>query len=231
MNLTGYLNYFFFIGNHWNYRLAIFSIYHEIRGEKKYHINTSSIDYLRNEKIESDNLKHASIYQGTSYYLLEKAFEYLKEENAIGNITDFGSGKGRVMVVAAFYGFKKIDGIDFAPLLGEEAKKNIEKIKPSFPSSVFRIICKDVVDYKIQKDTNVFFFFNPFDEVVMLQVVKNILFSLKENDRKIYIVYVNPIQKEIFLSAGFQEEYSVRKMEFLEFSILSKQKEEESDSE
>lgn len=231
MNLAGYLKYFFFIGNNWNYRLAIFSIYYEIRGEKKYQINTSSIDYLRNEKIESDNLKHASIYQGTSYYLLEKAFDYLKEENAIGNIADFGSGKGRVMVVAAAYGFKKTDGIDFAALLCKEAEKNIEKIKPLFPSSIFRIICKDVVDYKIQKDTNVFFFFNPFDEVVMLQVVKNILASLKENSRKIYVVYINPVQKEIFLSAGFHEEYFVRKMEFLEFSILSKQDEEENDSE
>ena len=127
------------------------------------------------------------------------------------------------MVVAGAYGFKKIDGIDFAPLLCKEAEKNIEKVKPLFPSSVFRIICKDVEDYRIQKDTNVFFFFNPFDEVVMLQVVKNILASLKMNNRKIYIVYINPIQKEIFLSAGFEEEYFFRKMEFLEFSILSKQ--------
>lgn len=189
------------------------------------------MDYLRNEKIESSNLKHASIYQGTSYCLLEKTFEYLKEENAIGSIADFGSGKGRVMVVAAAYGFKKIDGIDFAPLLCEVAEKNINKVKSLYPSSAFKIICKDVVDYRIQKDTNVFFFFNPFDEVVMLQVVKNILASLKENSRKIYVVYINPVQKEIFLSAGFQEEYFVRKMEFLEFSILSKNDEEESYSE
>ncbi len=56
----------------------------------------------------------------------------------------------------------------------------------------------------------------------MLQVVKNILLSLKNNPRKIYVVYLNPLYKEMFLSAGFEEEYFVKKMEFLEFCILSK---------
>jgi hypothetical protein len=57
----------------------------------------------------------------------------------------------------------------------------------------------------------------------MLQVVKNILSSLKENDRKIYVVYINPLHKEIFLSAGFTEEYYLMKMKYLELSILSKE--------
>jgi hypothetical protein len=57
----------------------------------------------------------------------------------------------------------------------------------------------------------------------MLPVVKNILGSLKENPRKIYVVYLNPLHKEIFLSAGFKEEYYFKKMEYLELSILSNQ--------
>lgn len=223
MNVAKYLTYFFFIGRNWNFRLAAFTIYHEIIGEKKYHINTTSIDYLQNEKIGSNNLDHASIYQGANYYLVEKAFEFLKDENANNSITDFGSGKGRIMTVAAAYGFKSITGIDFAPLLCKEAERNIEKVKLYFPSPVFKIICDDAVNYKIENDTNVFFFFNPFDEVIMLQVVKNILSSLKENARKIYVVYLNPMHKDIFLSAGFDEEYYLLKMKYLELSILSKE--------
>ena len=149
----------------------------------------------------------------------------MKTENAIDQILDFGCGKGRVLIVAAFCGFRKITGIEFGKLLCKEAEHNIEKITPFFPSSEFKIICDDAVKYKIENDTNVFFFFNPFDEVVMLQVVKNILSSLKENDRKIYVVYINPLHKEIFLSAGFIEEYYLMKMKYLELSILSKETE------
>ncbi len=179
------------------------------------------IDRLHHADIESLNLSHSSIYQGVNYYTLEKAFQYLKENEANQKLVDFGSGKGRVMAVAAYYGFENITGIDFSPVLCREAEKNIEKIKRYFPKANFEIMCMDAVDYKIEKNSQAFFFFNPFDEAIMLRVAKNILLSLKENPRKIYIVYVNPLFKEIFLSAGFYEEYYLMKLEYLELSILS----------
>jgi predicted RNA methylase len=222
MKVFYYLKYFYFIARNWNIRLAAFTVYHEIRGEKIYHLDTTKIDNLKGEQIESSNLSHASIYQGTNYYLIEKAFEYLQTQKANQQLLDFGSGKGRIIVVAAHYGFKSITGVDFSQSLCREAENNVEKIKPLFPATNFKIVCSDVVNYSIENDTNVFFFFNPFDEVVMLQVARKILTSLKKNPRKVYIVYVNPLHKEIFLSAGFEEEYSLKKMEYLEFVILSK---------
>ncbi len=220
-NFSKYLSYFYFIGINWNFRLAFFTIYHEIKGEKKYHINTIKIDRLHHPDIKSKNLEHSSIYQGVGYYTIERALDYLTSINANNNIVDFGSGKGRVMAVAAYYGFQNITGIEFARSLCIEAEKNIEGIKSLYPATNFKIICDDAVNYTIENNTNVFFFFNPFNEVVMLQVVKNILLSLKQKSRKIYIVYVNPLHKEIFLSAGFEEEYYMRKMEYIELSILS----------
>jgi len=226
MKLLYFLKYFYFIAKNWNIKLAAFTVYHEIKGEKKYMLDTVKIDNLQHQKIKSENLKRASIYQATNYFLIEHALDFLKKEQANLHLVDFGSGKGRIMVVAAYYGFKKITGIDFSQSLCNEAAINIEKIKPLFPSTDFEIICDDAVNYSIKDDDTIFFFFNPFDEVVMLQVVKNILASLKNDERKIYIVYVNPLHKDIFLSAGFQEEYYFKKMEYLEFVILVKQLEE-----
>jgi SAM-dependent methyltransferase len=221
MNFLYYFKYFFFISKNWNPKLALFTVYHEIKGEKKYGINTIRIDRLHHLKIESENLIHSSIYQGANYFVLEKAFNFLKNININNSIVDFGCGKGRILAVAAFYGFKNITGIDFSPELCNAAQKNIVSIKANYPSTNFSVICLDAVNYKIQKDTQVFFFFNPFDEVVTLAVAKNILASLKENQRRVYIVYVNPLHKEIFQSAGFQEEYYLKKMEYIELSILS----------
>jgi len=226
MKLLYFLKYFYFIAKNWNIKLAAFTVYHEIKGEKKYMLDTVKIDNLQHQKIKSENLKRASIYQATNYFLIEHALDFLKKEQANLHLVDFGSGKGRIMVVAAYYGFKKITGIDFSQSLCNEATINIEKIKPLFPSTDFELICDDAVNYPVKNDDTVFFFFNPFDEVVMLQVVKNILASLKKNERKIYVVYVNPLHKEIFLSAGFEEEYYFKKMEYLEFVILAKQLEE-----
>jgi len=222
MKFFYYFKYFYFIARNWNVQLAAFTVLHEIKGEKKYKLDTIRIDRLQFQKIKSENLKHASIYQATNYYLLEKAFDFLKNKNANTAIVDFGSGRGRVLVVAAYYGFKKITGVDFSHSLCADAERNIEKIKPLFPSVAFEIFCNDATNYSIEKNDTVFFFFNPFDEVVMLQVIKNILFSLKKNERKIYVVYVNPLHQEIFLSAGFEEEFYFKKMNYLEFAIFSK---------
>ena len=216
-----YLRYFFFIGINWNFRLAFFTIFHEIKGERKYNLNSIGLDKLRTLTIKSDNLAHASIYQASNYYILENGFNYLRSINENNNITDFGCGKGRALVVAAYYDFKNITGIDFARALCNAATQNIQRTKLRYPAAEFNVVCDDVVNYKIRKEQNVFFFFNPFDEVVMLAVVKNILATLKEKSRKIYIMYVNPVHKEIFLSAGFKEEYYKRKLHYIELSILS----------
>ncbi|MEO8765372.1 MAG: class I SAM-dependent methyltransferase [Ginsengibacter sp.] len=221
MKLIYYARYFFFIGLNWNLRLAFFTIFHEIRGEKKYNLDSIGMDRLHSVSIKGGNLQHASIYQASHYYILEKGFSYLQSINENNNLTDFGCGKGRALVVAAYFGFEDITGIDFAKELCIQAEHNIQKTRLLYPSVNFNVICEDVVSYKIKKEQHVFFFFNPFDEVIMLQVVKNILSSLKENSRKIYIMYINPVHKEIFLSAGFEEEYYKRKLNYIEVSIMS----------
>ncbi len=169
MNMAYYLKYFFFIGNNWNFRLAFFTILREIKGERKYKIHTIELDRLTTLSIQSDNLAHASIYQGANYYLLEKAFDYLQSINANRNIVDFGCGKGRVLAVAAYYGFRKITGIDFAAALCRYAERNIDNIKALYPLTKFEVVCDDAVNYHIAGNDNVFFFFNPFDEIVIVR--------------------------------------------------------------
>ena len=220
-----YLKYFYFISKNWNPWLAAFTVYHEIKGERKYDINTIKINMLRDERIESENLSHASIYQASNYYLIEKAFDYLGNEKVNSGLLDYGCGKGRILIVAAHYGFRSITGIDFSRHFCIEAEANVEKIASKFPGTEFNVICADAAFYKIENYQNTFFFFNPFDEVVLLKVVKNMLSSLKEFPRKIFVVYINPLHKEIFLSAGFEEEYFFKKMEYLEFCILYKEPE------
>jgi SAM-dependent methyltransferase len=202
--------------------LAWFTVYHEIRGEKKYNINTSKIEDVKKLSIKGDNIEHAELYQGANYYLLEKVFDHLQTIEANQSILDFGCGKGRVLTVAAYYGFSKIIGVEFAKELCDVARKNIIPVQQKFPEKIFNVIHANAVDHKIEKDTNVFFFFNPFDEVVMLAVAKNILLSLKENPREVYVVYINPVHKEIFMSAGFEQIYHFEKLKYIQASVFMK---------
>ena len=231
-----YLRLFLYISFNWNIRLAWFTVYHEMRGEKKYHLDTSRIENVKKLSLKGNNVEHAELYQGANYYLLEKVFDHLQsiEANlptgqAGHNILDFGCGKGRVLAVAAYYGFRKITGVEFAKELCEIARKNITPVQQKFPGKIFNVIHANAVDYKIEPDTNVFFFFNPFDEVIMLAVVKNILRSLKQNPREAFVVYINPVHKEIFMSAGFEQIFHFEKLKYIQATIfmLSTQSTEE----
>src|SRR5450432_2129856 len=106
MKLIYYFRYFFFVGVNWNFGLAFFTIWHEIKGERKYKLNSIGLDKLRTLSIKGDNLAHASIYQASHYYILETGFNYLRSINENNNFTDFGCGKGRALVVAAYFEFK-----------------------------------------------------------------------------------------------------------------------------
>jgi hypothetical protein len=221
LKFLSYIKYFFFIAFNWNIRLAWFMISQEIRGEKKYHLDTSGIVSLEDLSLTLPTAEYGQPYQGANYYLLEKVFDYLKNEQANDSIVDYGSGKGRVMVVAAYYGFKRIIGIDFSSRLCEAAKQSILNPQQQFPDATFKIIHADATTYDIEKDDNVMFFFNPFDEVVMEQIIINIRQSLRNYPRKIYVAYINPVHKELFEHNGFKEVFYTKKMEYVEASVLT----------
>lgn len=220
MKFKKYFSYFRFIQQHWNTYLAAFSIYHEVRGEKKYDLNTTAINNLVHTKVLGSRA-HAYIYQAVNYYMLEKAFDYLKEVGYKGGLVDYGCGKGRILVVAAHYGFTRITGVEFAPALCQQAQENTKNLKSSFPNTAFTIHCMDAQDLSIQPEDCIFTFFNPFDKAIMLPVVKNIMQSHQEFPRDMVVCYFNPTEKEIFLSAGFQECWYYSKINYLDMSILS----------
>ncbi len=215
-----YMKYFYFIAINWNPVLALVTMIHEIKGEKKYNIDTIDLVTFSNLTLKDENLEHATSYQAANYFLLQEAFRFLQRNKVDGNFVDFGCGKGRAMVVAAYYGFKEIIGIDFAKDLCDVAEQNIEKIREKFPGVNFTVLWNDAVNYTIDEDDKVFFFFNPFDESIMLQVAKNILKSLRDHPRQAYVIYMNPVHDDIFLSAGFEQVFYIKKLTYLELSIF-----------
>jgi ribosomal protein L11 methylase PrmA len=188
-------------------------------GEKKYGLDTIRLNNLKNQTLKG-NREDAEQYQGANYFLLEQVFEKIRSIHANDSIIDFGCGKGRVLVVASYYGFNTLTGIDFSKELCIEARKTIGTVQQKFPEKIYNIIYANAAEYEIGESANVFFFFNPFNEKVMLAVVKNILLSINKKPRKIYIIYLNPVHKGIFMSAGFKEIYFFQKLYYIQASIL-----------
>lgn len=236
MKFFSYIKYFYFLFINWNIRIAWIMIRQEITGEKKYGINTTGADELFKLEDQGIDISHATIYMPVSYTLLEEAFKQLKTENTkpqttnhkpqttnhkpLTHFLDIGCGKGRALCVAAHQGFKKLTGLDFARDLCDAAKENLAITRQKIPALEYKIINNDAFYFEIPDDVDCIFLFNPFDEIIMSAVVNNIFASLKDHPRKITIIYVNPLHKELFLKAGFKETWYSKKMKYLEASIL-----------
>ncbi len=229
MKFFSYLSYFFYLAYNWNIVIAWHIIIQEIKGEKKYGINTTGADELKKLDKQGIDISHATIYMPVSYILLEEIFKQLNLTNhqqpttnnkLFSHFLDIGCGKGRALCVAAHQGFGKVTGLDFAKDLCEAAKKNLTITKQKIPALDFKVINNDAFYFEIPDDVDCIFFFNPFDEIIMSAVVNNIFTSLQNNPRNIKIIYVNPLHKEQFINAGFKETWYSKKIKYLEASIL-----------
>lgn len=221
MKLFSYIKYFFYLAYNWNIRIAWHIIMQEIAGEKKYGINTTCADELKKLENKGIDITHATIYMPVSYTFLEEIFQQLPA-SVRDHFLDIGSGKGRALCIAAHHGFKKVTGIDFSKELCDAAKDNLTITKQKIPALQYDIINNDAFYFEIPADVDCIFFFNPFDEIIMSGVADNILNSLQHHPRKMYIIYVNPLHKELFTSQGFKETWHSKKMKYLEAVILEK---------
>ena len=80
---------------------------------------------------------------------------------------------------------------------------------------------EDATKYQIPSDAQVFYFFNPFGEDVLQEVIDNIKLNVKANPRKVYCLYLNPKYKAVFEKNGFEVFYIEKNKRYLEGIIYT----------
>ena len=163
----------------------------------KYKIDTRNKISLHDLTVTGENKERGSFYQPTMALSFNRLLDTIPlPPDSV--LVDFGCGKGRVLLLAVLRGIKKAVGIEFSPELCEIARKNIKIVEQATGARLdITVIEGDVTHYEIEADQNVFFLFNPFDDVVMEAVVKNIQQSLQKKPREIAIIYYNPVHSHI----------------------------------
>jgi len=132
----------------------------------------------------SENLVRSSHYQPTKARPLLKLLRKLNlPRDAV--FLDIGSGKGRALLIAALFGFKKVIGIEFSNQLCQLARKNVETFANIAKShSPIEIVEADAANYDFRPEHNIFYFFNPFDAVILGKVLDTIRASVQEGSAK-----------------------------------------------
>ena len=164
--------------------------------DKRYGVDTHSPRFLNTLKIESINKLLGVDYRPTRLRPFRKLMDTLifPPDSAF---VDFGCGKGKVLLMASAYNFKRITGVEFSGELCGIARENIKLFRGNKRTNNIEVVETDCVDYEVKEDDNIFFFFNPFEAAVMVKIINNIILSLAKKERKIWIIYNNPLYAEI----------------------------------
>ena len=111
---------------------------------------------------------------------------------------DLGSGKGRTLLMASDYPFRRIVGVELLPALHRAAQENLGKYR-SERQKCFAIeaICGDAAEFAFPVEPTVLFLFNPFPESGLRRVIANLERSLREQPRVVYVLYHNPLLEHV----------------------------------
>jgi SAM-dependent methyltransferase len=151
--------------------------------------------------LPSDLQPHAVRYRATRIRTFLTSIRALPiRDYSEYSFIDFGSGKGRCLLLATQFGFRSITGIELSPLLCEQASKNIRAWSKRHPhgNNGIMVQCCDAAKATLPEGKTVYFFYNPFDAEIMQKVIGRIP-SIYES----FVVYINPQYESVITAAGY----------------------------
>jgi SAM-dependent methyltransferase len=160
--------------------------------------------HLRTLRIASANWTQGTDYIPVAPDRFRSAISALRVPLDDFTFVDFGSGKGRAVLLASEYPFRKLVGIDFSPELTAIARRNWSVYRnPQQRCTNAEFVCDDFINYEIPPGPAVLYFYHPCGEALMTKVVEKTAEAVARHGQPVAIVYVNPVHTELWAAAGF----------------------------
>jgi hypothetical protein len=148
-----------------------------------------------------------SAYQPTDPALFHEMLSRLDLDFRDYTFIDIGSGKGRTLLMASDYPFRKILGVELLPQLDLIACQNIAKYK-SEKQQCFAIesCCVDAHDFRFPAEPTLLYLFNPLPRAGLVLLLDSLARSLAEHPRRCYVLYHNPLHDDVLSSRSWQKQ-------------------------
>jgi predicted RNA methylase len=116
--------------------------------------------------------------------------------------TDFGSGKGPAVLVAATFPFRRVAGVEISDDLTRAARRNLERSRLRPRAGSVEFVTADVLEYEIPDDLTVVYLYNPFTGLLFARFLERVLHSLERRPRALRLVYNYPFEHDYVISTG-----------------------------
>lgn len=145
-------------------------------------------------------------YQPTEPELFDQILQHVPVDADGFTFIDLGSGKGRTLLMASDYPFRRIIGVELLAELDGIAQENIARYK-SENQRCFALESHagDAREFQLPVEPILLYLFNPFPEHVLQTVLGNLLESLKSFPRPAFVIYHNPIHERVLVECDWLE--------------------------
>ena len=156
--------------------------------------STDTASRIENEQLEMSDPEaqnHATCYRTASERFIGYLISHLGINYQEYDFVDVGCGKGRVLLVASSFPFRSICGIELSQPAFEIAKKNIRTYRCA-DQKCFNIHIRNVDAryYEPSIANTVYYFFEPFDIVILTAVLAKLSSKLRGQGKAIYVVCI-----------------------------------------
>lgn len=138
---------------------------------------------------------HASIYSAVRAGTFRRALSHPAVPDGPDRVfLDLGSGKGKALIMASKYGFKRVIGVELSPDLAAIGQTNVERYLERHPRACpIDVICADAMDYPIPREPLLVYLHNPFDIQILTVVVSRLAESVRDFPREVSLLYHSPV--------------------------------------
>jgi SAM-dependent methyltransferase len=159
----------------------------------KFDVDTEGVISLRSLGVKHGDLAHCVRYQATPPSVFAKLMEELPSDLHRYTFVDVGSGKGRIVLMAAQLPFRRVIGVELSAQLNEIAQRNLQRLPAGLRKcGDLQLICSDASDYEIPDEPTIVFLYNPFVGPLAEKFFQGVAKSLRARPRDVRIIYRNP---------------------------------------
>ena len=164
---------------------------HRSSFDEEWGTETEKIVWLT--KPSSKNFIHGIRYEACSPEACRWAIESAGIDYQDFYFVDMGCGKGRPLVIASQYPFRRLVGVEYSARLCRRASLNLAAV--SVPEEKVEIVCRDAVDFCFAEHDSFVYLHNPFGPEILETVLRRL--QQLAQIRRVIVAYEGPRREQL----------------------------------
>jgi SAM-dependent methyltransferase len=145
--------------------------------------------------IDVENPDGRCKYEASSLKHVRFAFGRIPEPLANWSFVDIGSGKGRIVLIALGFPFRRVAGVEYAAELHAIAAANLDRYRGPRRAAAVDLVHGDALLTPLPEGDTVVFFYNSFSGNMLEGYLDHLERSVQESPRRLLFLYSNPTER------------------------------------